>query len=194
MPPGTIKLLLLRTRTPTFLGVGPMLWAEGNQLHFRLVPIVLCTFSLAYPALIRSFCTLGRLIALSIGERYGVGTCTPDNPASSTVDDSQGLAAPEGCTEECRSFLGLLMTYSFQNFGLSLVLVSLVCIFVAMVPFTSEDVLVDNPAEAMERYKVIKELGDGTYGSVWKALNHQTNEIAKLETMHTVSVHQDVST
>lgn len=35
----------------------------------------------------------------------------------------------------------------------------------------------------MERYKVIKELGDGTYGSVWKALNQQTNEIVAIKKM-----------
>jgi len=33
----------------------------------------------------------------------------------------------------------------------------------------------------MERYKVIKELGDGTYGSVWKALNQQTHEIVAIK-------------
>lgn len=27
------------------------------------------------------------------------------------------------------------------------------------------------------RYKVVKQLGDGTYGSVWKAINRQTNEV-----------------
>lgn len=27
------------------------------------------------------------------------------------------------------------------------------------------------------RYKVQKQLGDGTYGSVWKAINRQTNEV-----------------
>ena len=30
----------------------------------------------------------------------------------------------------------------------------------------------------MNRYKVIKQLGDGTYGSVWKAVNRQTSEEA----------------
>ena len=27
------------------------------------------------------------------------------------------------------------------------------------------------------RYKVVKQLGDGTYGSVWKAINNQTNDV-----------------
>lgn len=27
------------------------------------------------------------------------------------------------------------------------------------------------------RYKIMKQLGDGTYGSVWKATNRQTNEV-----------------
>lgn len=27
------------------------------------------------------------------------------------------------------------------------------------------------------RYKVVKQLGDGTYGNVWKAINRQTNEV-----------------
>ena len=29
----------------------------------------------------------------------------------------------------------------------------------------------------MCRYKVVKQLGDGTYGSVWKAINNQTNDV-----------------
>jgi serine/threonine protein kinase len=28
-------------------------------------------------------------------------------------------------------------------------------------------------------YKVLKQLGDGTYGSVWKAVNRQTNEVVR---------------
>ncbi|KAH9304399.1 hypothetical protein KI387_008803, partial [Taxus chinensis] len=32
-------------------------------------------------------------------------------------------------------------------------------------------------------YMVIKELGDGTYGNVWKALNQQTNEIVAIKKM-----------
>eukprot|EP00249_Psilotum_nudum_P020200 c27601_g1_i1 orf=876-2255(+) len=35
----------------------------------------------------------------------------------------------------------------------------------------------------MERYKVIKQLGDGTYGSVWKAINRRTNEIVAVKKM-----------
>ncbi|KAG6546398.1 hypothetical protein Mapa_012138 [Marchantia paleacea] len=35
----------------------------------------------------------------------------------------------------------------------------------------------------MERYKVMKQLGDGTYGSVWKAVNRQTNEIVAIKKM-----------
>lgn len=27
------------------------------------------------------------------------------------------------------------------------------------------------------RYKVVKQLGDGTYGTVWKAINRQSNEV-----------------
>lgn len=32
---------------------------------------------------------------------------------------------------------------------------------------------------SVRRYKVIKQLGDGTYGSVWKAINRQTNEVVR---------------
>lgn len=35
----------------------------------------------------------------------------------------------------------------------------------------------------MERYKIIKQLGDGTYGTVWKAINRQTNEIVAIKKM-----------
>jgi len=35
----------------------------------------------------------------------------------------------------------------------------------------------------MDRYKVIKELGDGTYGIVWKAINRSTNEIVAIKKM-----------
>mmetsp|Transcript_36735 Transcript_36735/g.87287 ORF Transcript_36735/g.87287 Transcript_36735/m.87287 type:complete len:485 (-) Transcript_36735:432-1886(-) len=35
----------------------------------------------------------------------------------------------------------------------------------------------------MNRYKVIKQLGDGTYGSVWKAVNRQTNEVVAIKKM-----------
>jgi len=35
----------------------------------------------------------------------------------------------------------------------------------------------------MNRYKVIKQLGDGTYGSVWKAQNRQTNETVAIKKM-----------
>jgi len=35
----------------------------------------------------------------------------------------------------------------------------------------------------MNRYKVIKQLGDGTYGSVWKATNRQTNEVTAIKKM-----------
>ncbi|GAB2235111.1 hypothetical protein Drorol1_Dr00027604 [Drosera rotundifolia] len=31
----------------------------------------------------------------------------------------------------------------------------------------------------MERYKLIKEVGDGTFGSVWRALSKQTGEVVK---------------
>lgn len=35
----------------------------------------------------------------------------------------------------------------------------------------------------MNQYKVIKELGDGTYGTVWKAINQSTNEIVAIKKM-----------
>ncbi|CAG9462191.1 unnamed protein product [Pedinophyceae sp. YPF-701] len=35
----------------------------------------------------------------------------------------------------------------------------------------------------MNRYKVIKQLGDGTYGSVWKAVNRQTSEVVAIKKM-----------
>ncbi|EFJ49339.1 hypothetical protein VOLCADRAFT_59590, partial [Volvox carteri f. nagariensis] len=33
------------------------------------------------------------------------------------------------------------------------------------------------------RYKVVKQLGDGTYGTVWKAINRQTNEVVAIKKM-----------
>ncbi|GLJ11674.1 hypothetical protein SUGI_0174360 [Cryptomeria japonica] len=35
----------------------------------------------------------------------------------------------------------------------------------------------------MDRYKVIKEVGDGTYGSVWRAINRSTSEIVAIKKM-----------
>ncbi|GAB4846285.1 hypothetical protein Ancab_025285 [Ancistrocladus abbreviatus] len=35
----------------------------------------------------------------------------------------------------------------------------------------------------MERYKIIKEVGDGTFGSVWRALNKQTGEVVAIKKM-----------
>ena len=35
----------------------------------------------------------------------------------------------------------------------------------------------------MNRYKVMKQLGDGTYGAVWKATNRQTNEVVAIKKM-----------
>ncbi|XP_024363189.1 cyclin-dependent kinase F-4 isoform X2 [Physcomitrium patens] len=35
----------------------------------------------------------------------------------------------------------------------------------------------------MERYKVMRQLGDGTYGSVWKAFNNGTNEVVAIKKM-----------
>jgi protein kinase len=35
----------------------------------------------------------------------------------------------------------------------------------------------------MERYKVMRQLGDGTYGSVWKAINNDTNEVVAIKKM-----------
>lgn len=31
------------------------------------------------------------------------------------------------------------------------------------------------------RYKVVKQLGDGTYGAVWKAINRQTSEVVSVK-------------
>ena len=35
----------------------------------------------------------------------------------------------------------------------------------------------------MQRYKVTKQLGDGTYGSVFKAFNKQTGEVVAIKKM-----------
>lgn len=35
----------------------------------------------------------------------------------------------------------------------------------------------------MDRYKIIKEVGDGTFGSVWRAINKQTGEIVAVKKM-----------
>ncbi|GAB2277924.1 Cyclin-dependent kinase F-4 [Dionaea muscipula] len=35
----------------------------------------------------------------------------------------------------------------------------------------------------MERYKIIKEVGDGTFGSVWRAINKQTGEVVAIKKM-----------
>jgi protein kinase len=35
----------------------------------------------------------------------------------------------------------------------------------------------------MDRYKIIKTIGDGTYGSVAKAINKQTNEVVAIKKM-----------
>ncbi|KAL6745198.1 kinase-like domain-containing protein [Haematococcus lacustris] len=35
----------------------------------------------------------------------------------------------------------------------------------------------------MNRYKVVKQLGDGTYGTVWKAINRQSNEVVAIKKM-----------
>ncbi|XP_016550434.1 cyclin-dependent kinase F-4-like [Capsicum annuum] len=35
----------------------------------------------------------------------------------------------------------------------------------------------------MERYKIIKEVGNGTFGSVWRALNKQTGEVVAIKKM-----------
>jgi serine/threonine protein kinase len=43
------------------------------------------------------------------------------------------------------------------------------------------------------RYKIVKQLGDGTYGSVWKGMNHQTNEVV-WESSLTVSIVVDSAT
>ena len=38
-------------------------------------------------------------------------------------------------------------------------------------------------ALGMDRYKVARQLGDGTYGSVWKATNRETNEVVAIKKM-----------
>ncbi|KAK6782562.1 hypothetical protein RDI58_020358 [Solanum bulbocastanum] len=35
----------------------------------------------------------------------------------------------------------------------------------------------------MERYKIIKEVGNGTFGNVWQALNKQTGEVVAIKKM-----------
>ncbi|KIZ06471.1 hypothetical protein MNEG_1471, partial [Monoraphidium neglectum] len=35
----------------------------------------------------------------------------------------------------------------------------------------------------MNRYKVLRQQGDGTYGNVWKAVNLQTNETVAIKKM-----------
>ncbi|KAK1262675.1 Cyclin-dependent kinase F-4 [Acorus gramineus] len=40
-----------------------------------------------------------------------------------------------------------------------------------------------SPAIKMDRYKIIKEVGDGTFGSVWRAINKQTGEIVAIKKM-----------
>ncbi len=34
------------------------------------------------------------------------------------------------------------------------------------------------------RYKIIKQLGDGTYGTVWKAVQHQTHDVVRRPHQH----------
>jgi len=38
-------------------------------------------------------------------------------------------------------------------------------------------------ASSGNRYKVMRQLGDGTYGSVWKAINNDTNEVVAIKKM-----------
>jgi serine/threonine protein kinase len=38
-------------------------------------------------------------------------------------------------------------------------------------------------ASFCNRYKVMRQLGDGTYGSVWKAINNDTNEVVAIKKM-----------
>ena len=35
--------------------------------------------------------------------------------------------------------------------------------------------------DSVLRYKVVKQLGDGTYGTVWKAINRQSNEVVSFK-------------
>jgi serine/threonine protein kinase len=39
------------------------------------------------------------------------------------------------------------------------------------------ETLSDKTVVAFCRYKIIKEVGDGTFGSVWRAINKQTGEV-----------------
>ncbi|URD80293.1 hypothetical protein MUK42_02499 [Musa troglodytarum] len=39
------------------------------------------------------------------------------------------------------------------------------------------------PLKTMERFKLIKEVGDGTFGSVWRALNKQSGEVVAIKKM-----------
>jgi protein kinase len=35
----------------------------------------------------------------------------------------------------------------------------------------------------MERYKIITEVGDGTFGSVWRAINKESGEVVAIKKM-----------
>ncbi|CAL9204939.1 unnamed protein product, partial [Musa hybrid cultivar] len=48
----------------------------------------------------------------------------------------------------------------------------------------SGEILVQlQPLKTMERFKLIKEVGDGTFGSVWRALNKQSGEVVAIKKM-----------
>ena len=55
-----------------------------------------------------------------------------------------------------------------------------------VLPFSHAAAAAPPPAFArfpLGRYKVMKQLGDGTYGAVWKAQNRQTNEMVAIKKM-----------
>lgn len=56
------------------------------------------------------------------------------------------------------------------------------CLSIYPPPFTHPRCLSLSPI-LFNSYKVIKQLGDGTYGSVWKASNRQSNEVVAIKKM-----------
>lgn len=47
--------------------------------------------------------------------------------------------------------------------------------------------LSDISAVGFYRYKVIKEVGDGTFGSVWRAINKQSGEVVCFQNLFDIS-------
>ncbi|CAL5432006.1 unnamed protein product [Camellia sinensis] len=48
---------------------------------------------------------------------------------------------------------------------------------------TTSIVILGNCLLGMERYQIIKEVGDGTFGTVWRAINKQTGEVVAIKKM-----------